>query len=70
MPNMSAYILGDDLPKDNPWQDDLLGFRPFTERLSKVLANLKAPNGYVVGLHGEWGQWKINSTKFYQSISE
>lgn len=68
MPNMSAYILGDDLPKDNPWQDDLLGFRPFTERLSKVLANLKAPNGYVVGLHGEWGSGKSTALNFIRAF--
>src|SRR5436305_361682 len=32
-------------------EDDLLGFAPFAERLSKVITRQNAPNGYVIGLH-------------------
>ena len=65
-----TYTLGDDLPKQNPWRDDRLGYTPFCERLSKVLINLKAPNGYVIGLHGEWGSGKSTALNFVRAFLE
>jgi hypothetical protein len=58
----------DDAPKENPWQDDRLGFRPFTERLSKVIQSLEVPNGYVIGLHGEWGSGKSTAINFIKAF--
>jgi hypothetical protein len=28
-------------------------YAPFAERLFKVVLNMQAPEGYVIGLHGE-----------------
>jgi predicted KAP-like P-loop ATPase len=64
------FTLGDDLPKENPWRDDRLGFRPFAERLSKVITSLNAPNGYVIGLHGEWGSGKSTALNFVKAFLE
>lgn len=63
-----TFVLGDDLPKENPWQDDRLGYRPFCERLSKVILALRVPNGYVVGLHGEWGSGKSTALNFVHAF--
>ena len=60
--------LSDDAPKQNPWQDDRLGFRPFAERLSKAILSLGAPNGYVIGLHGEWGSGKSTAINFVKAF--
>jgi predicted KAP-like P-loop ATPase len=65
---IEAFILGDDLPKENPWQEDRLGFKPFCERLSKVILALRVPNGYVVGLHGEWGSGKSTALNFVKAF--
>jgi hypothetical protein len=54
MSGAEMFVLGIDLPKENLWRDDRLGFKPFCERLSKIVLALRAPNGYVIGLHGEW----------------
>src|SRR5471032_1687350 len=62
--------LSDDAPKENPWQDDRLGFHPFAERLSKVILNLQVPNGYVIGLHGEWGSGKSTAINFVKAFLE
>src|ERR1700676_654447 len=62
------FVLGDDLPKENPWQDDRLGYKPFCERLSKVMLSLSVPNGYVVGLHGEWGSGKTTALNFVHAF--
>lgn len=62
------FVLGDDLPKENPWQDDRLGYKPFCERLSKVMLSLRVPNGYVVGLHGEWGSGKTTALNFVHAF--
>lgn len=56
------HFLGDDLPKQNPWQDDRLGYAPFAKRISRVIIHLRAPNGYVIGLHGQWGSGMFIST--------
>lgn len=61
------HVLGDDLPKDNPWQDDRLGYAPFAERISRVIISLAAPNGYVIGLHGQWGSGKSTIINFILS---
>ncbi|WP_256807502.1 P-loop NTPase fold protein [Bradyrhizobium sp. Bra64] len=62
------FVLSDDLPKENPWQDDRLGYKPFCERLSKVMLSLSVPNGYVVGLHGEWGSGKTTALNFVHAF--
>lgn len=64
MADTTKHILGDDLPKQNPWEDDRLGHAPFAERISKVIINLMAPNGYVIGLHGQWGSGKSTILNF------
>jgi predicted KAP-like P-loop ATPase len=61
------YILGDDQPKKNPWQDDRLGYAPFAERLANVIINMNIPNGYVIGLHGRWGSGKTTIVNFTQT---
>src|SRR5262245_52930161 len=68
MSSEEAYDLGDDLPKQNPWQEDRLGFKPFAERLAKVITTLSAPNGYVIGLHGEWGSGKSTAINFVREF--
>ncbi|WP_454883562.1 KAP family P-loop NTPase fold protein [Sphingomonas oryzagri] len=57
----------DDAPKSNPWQDDALGFRDFSARLAEALVRQNAPNGYVFGLHGEWGSGKSTVLNFVRS---
>lgn len=68
MADKNLFTLQDDLPKEDPWQDDRLGFAPFTERLSKVIGSLDAPNGYVIGLHGEWGSGKTTALNFVNAF--
>lgn len=58
----------DDTPKQNPWSEDRLGFKPFSERLARVLLSLDAPNGYVIGLHGEWGSGKSTAINFIKAF--
>lgn len=58
------YILGDDLPKDNPWQDDRLNYAPFAAQIANVIITFSAPNGYVIGLHGQWGSGKSTVINF------
>lgn len=70
MPTDEIFQPSDDAPKQNPWTDDKLGFKPFAERLSKVLLNLAAPNGYVIGLHGEWGSGKSTALNFVKAFLE
>jgi predicted KAP-like P-loop ATPase len=55
-------------PKENPWQEDRLGYRPFAERLAKVIRALQAPNGYVIGLHGKWGSGKSTALNFVKAF--
>lgn len=57
-------VFGDDAPKDNPWQDDRLGFAPFAKRIFNVVVHMRAPNGYVIGLHGKWGSGKSTVLNF------
>jgi hypothetical protein len=68
MVTKGPFTLGDDLPKENPWQDDRLGYRPFAERLAKVAQTLHAPNGYVIGLHGKWGSGKSTALNFVKAF--
>lgn len=65
-----TLVLGDDLPKTNPWQDDRLGYTPFCERLVKVILSFDAPSGYVIGLHGEWGSGKSRALNFVRAFLE
>jgi len=55
---------GDDLPKKDPWREDRLGVASFAERISKVIQQNRAPNGYVIGLHGAWGSGKSTVLNF------
>ncbi|MDH7799652.1 MULTISPECIES: P-loop NTPase fold protein [unclassified Beijerinckia] len=64
MTSDKKHVFGDDLPKENPWQDDRLGYAPFAKRISRVLIDLAAPNGYVIGLHGQWGSGKSTAINF------
>lgn len=57
----------DDAPKINPWKEDKLGFNQFAKRLSSVIASMRAPNGYVIGLHGAWGSGKSTALNFIQA---
>lgn len=70
MAEPEAYLLGDDLPKENPWREDRLGYKPFCERLAKVILSLRVPNGYVIGLHGEWGSGKSTALNFVRRFLE
>jgi hypothetical protein len=70
MPDATLVNLEDDLPKDNPWRDDRLGFQPFADLLSKVITGLRVPNGYVIGLHGEWGSGKSTALNFVKAYIE
>jgi predicted KAP-like P-loop ATPase len=58
------HVLGDDLPKQNPWQEDRLNYAPFAKRIARVITGLVAPNGYVIGLHGQWGSGKSTIINF------
>jgi predicted KAP-like P-loop ATPase len=68
MAEKDRFTLQDDLPKEDPWKEDLLGFAPFAERLSKVIGSIDAPNGYVIGLHGEWGSGKTTALNFVRAF--
>lgn len=57
-------LLGDDLPKQNPWTQDRLNYAPFASRLAMVIASLTAPKGYVIGIHGQWGTGKSTAINF------
>jgi hypothetical protein len=70
MPDATLVNLTDDLPKENPWRDDRLGFQPFADLLSKVITGLRVPNGYVIGLHGEWGSGKSTALNFVKAYIE
>ncbi|MFV3131414.1 KAP family P-loop NTPase fold protein [Niveispirillum sp. KHB5.9] len=61
---VEKYALGDDLPKENPWRDDRLNYAPFSARIAKAIISLAAPNGYVIGLHGQWGSGKSTVINF------
>lgn len=63
-------VLFDDQPKSDPRGDDLLGYGPFAERIAKVIHSIEAPNGYVIGLHGEWGSGKSTVLNFVQAYLE
>lgn len=64
MTGNTKNVLGDDLPKVNPWQDDRLGYAPFAKRIARVIISLAAPNGYVIGIHGQWGSGKSTMLNF------
>jgi len=67
MAKNEAQDFADDSPKSNPWTDDLLGFSNFAERVAEALVRQNAPNGYVIGLHGEWGSGKTTVLNFVRS---
>ena len=67
MAGKQQYELGDDQPKQNPWQDDLLGNAPFAKMLFNVIRDLRAPNGYVIGIQGQWGSGKTTVINFLKA---
>ena len=64
-----TYELGDDAPKSMRSQDRL-GHTPFAERVASVVAHVDATNGYVIGLHGEWGSGKSSALNFVVEFIE
>ena len=64
MAGKTRGVLGDDVPKENPWQDDRLGYAPFAQGIARVIISQTAPNGYVIGLHGQWGSGKSTIINF------
>ncbi len=64
MSRIETQQLADDAPRANPWTDDVLGFAPFSARLAQALVKQNARNGYVFGLHGEWGSGKSTVLNF------
>jgi len=58
------FVLGDDLPKQNPWRDDRLGHAPFALRIARTIISMEAPHGYVIGLHGQWDSGKSSVLNF------
>ena len=70
MSDRNLVGLSDDLPKEDPWRDDRLGFLPFADRLSRVITGLGVPSGYVIGLHGEWGSGKSTALNFVKAFLE
>ena len=65
-----AKHFSDDTPKQNPWTEDKLGYRPFAQRLAKVIIGHEASKGYVIGLHGAWGSGKSTVLNFVQAFIE
>ncbi len=63
-------MFSDDQPKENPWQHDLLGYKPFAEAMFKAVRGLSAPNGYVIGLNGAWGAGKSTAVNFIKAFIE
>lgn len=49
-----------DAPIRNP-EDDLYGFEPFAKALAKSIADMKAPEGIVIGVNGVWGSGKSSA---------
>lgn len=70
MTETSQPSITDDSPKTNPWREDYLGFKTFSSRLAEALVAQQAPNGYVFGLHGEWGSGKSTIVNFAKSFLE
>jgi len=64
---LRSHQFADDTPKSDPWHDDTLGFAKFSERITQALVVQKAPSGYVVGLHGEWGSGKSTILNFVRA---
>src|SRR5262249_49780120 len=68
MTHVDRLAPNDDVPKTNPWGDDRLGFKPFAERLFKVILKLHVPDGYVIGMHGEWCSGKTTALNFVRAF--
>lgn len=64
MSSPAPHTLADDTPRCDPWTEDSLGFSNFSMRMAEALVGQFAPNGYVVGLHGEWGSGKSTVLNF------
>ena len=52
------YLLDDAAIKN--LDDDTLGRKNFAKELGKSILNIKADNGFVYGLEGEWGSGKTS----------
>lgn len=57
------FVLSDDAPKKSI-EDDRLEYARFAEKIAKTVADLEAPNGYVIGIHGVWGSGKSTTLNF------
>lgn len=64
-PASDVYV--DDAPKSNPWKEDRLGYAPFAKRLADAIRQMRAPNGYVIGLSGVWGSGKTTAIQFVEA---
>lgn len=64
MSELPQRVLIDDQPKWNPWKHDVLGYASFAARLAKLIITLQAPNGFVFGIHGQWGSGKSTAINF------
>jgi predicted KAP-like P-loop ATPase len=49
-----------DAPISKP-EDDLYGIEPFARVLAKSIADMKAPEGIVIGVNGVWGSGKTSA---------
>ena len=49
-----------DAPISKP-EDDLYGVEPFARALAKSMADMKAPEGIVIGVNGVWGSGKTSA---------
>lgn len=65
-----THQFSDDAPKADPWHHDALGFAGFAHRVAKALVEQRAPSGYVLGLHGEWGSGKSTVLNFVRAYLE
>lgn len=70
MSNNDLPQLGDDQPKENPWEQDRLGYASFASRVAQTITRMHTPNGYVIGLHGRWGSGKSTALNFIKKHIE
>ena len=58
-----ASTLSADRPQTDPSQD-LFGYAPFAQTLTKALCNYRTSDSLVLGLYGDWGSGKSTILKF------
>lgn len=61
LPNEKSSFITDIAhdPKENK-QKDLLGFKPFAERIVAEIKTVSSPESVVFGINGEWGEGKTS----------